>query len=45
MLISNLNVVDTSLSCGTLWSVIGLSARIEANKIGREEFLAPDAFN
>ncbi|SHA23784.1 hypothetical protein BTHERMOSOX_1315 [Bathymodiolus thermophilus thioautotrophic gill symbiont] len=44
MLISNFNVVDISLSCGAFWSVIGLSARMEENKMGNEEFLDPDAF-
>jgi UDP-N-acetylglucosamine 1-carboxyvinyltransferase len=32
-----------SLSCGVLLSVIGLSAKIEANKMGNEEFLEPEA--
>jgi hypothetical protein len=43
MLINNLSVVDISLSCGVLLSVIGLSAKIEANKMGNEEFLEPEA--
>jgi hypothetical protein len=32
-----------SLTCGVLLSVIGPSAKIEANKIGNEEFLEPEA--
>ena len=33
----------SSLKCGVLVRVIGPSAKIEANKIGREEFLEPAA--
>jgi hypothetical protein len=40
---SSLSVVDISLKCGVLVKVIGSSAKIEANKIGRDEFLEPAA--
>jgi hypothetical protein len=43
MSINSLSVVEISLKCGVLVRVIGPSAKIEANKIGREEFLEPAA--
>ncbi len=44
MSINSLRVVDTSLKCGVLLRITGESARIEANSIGKAEFLLPAIF-
>ena len=41
--INNLSAVVMSLRCGVLFKVIGPSAKIEENKIGKDEFLEPAA--
>jgi hypothetical protein len=43
MSINNLSVVDISLKCGVLFKINGLSARMDENRIGRDEFLEPEA--